>query len=194
MKRKLVLTITAIMLAAALAVGGSLAYFTDTQEAENVFTIGNVTIDLEEPKWDCTGKKDAEDVYPGEALAKDPIVSNTGANPCFVRIQVTGLDQFGDEGEIQYRTNYVVGALGQNWVKEGDYFYFSKPLPTGMSTSALFDSIVMPTGLTEHPELGECSVNVIAQAVQAQGARPSYAEVEQMTVPEIADWFTTCGF
>ena len=59
---------------------------------------------------------------------------------------------------------------------------------------ALFDQIVIPTGLKNGDATTEFSVDVFAQAVQAQGAKdPNWAAVQGMTVEEIATWFDTCG-
>ncbi|HJB92017.1 MAG TPA: SipW-dependent-type signal peptide-containing protein [Candidatus Eisenbergiella merdigallinarum] len=191
MKKKIVTLSLAVALAATAVIGGTLAYFTDTEEKENIFTVGNVEIELTEPNWDASGEEEAKTVYPGEPLAKDPTVENTGANPCFVRVSVSGLDQFGDKGDIVYLTNYVEGALHEGWVDGNDgYFYWSEPLEIGETTVALFDQIKMPVGLTGN-EKAEPIV-VTAEAVQAQGARPGYAAVEEMTVAEIQAWFATC--
>ena len=46
MKKKLTLVVTCIVLVAAMVIGGTLAYFTDTKNATNTFTVGNVKIDL----------------------------------------------------------------------------------------------------------------------------------------------------
>lgn len=47
MKKKTILVAAiAVMLVAALVVGGTLAYFTDTKSAKNTFTVGNVDIEL----------------------------------------------------------------------------------------------------------------------------------------------------
>ena len=47
MKKKTILVAAiAVMLVAALVVGGTLAYFTDTEAAKNTFTVGNVDIEL----------------------------------------------------------------------------------------------------------------------------------------------------
>lgn len=192
MKKKTLAMLLAVCLIATAVIGGSLAYFTDTKTAENTFTVGNVKIELTEPNWDATGEEEAATVYPGEPLAKDPTVKNIGTNPCFVRIKVDGLDQFGVKGEITYRTDYVDDKLGDNWVKHSDgCFYYDGVLDVGETTGALFDQIVMPTGLTGDEEEVE-SINVTAEAVQAQGARPSFAAVEAMSVEEIAAWFDTC--
>lgn len=191
-KKKIVsLCLAAVLVVMAIA-GATVAYFTDTDAKDNTFTVGNVDITLTEPNWESSGSVDAPDVYPGEPLAKDPTVTNSGKNPCFVRISVANLDQFDNKGDITYRTNYQTGALGADWVLHTDgYFYYTKVLNINESTTALFDQIVMPTGLTG----GETAEDIVvtAQAVQAQGAKPSFAAVETMTVAEIAAWFTTCG-
>ena len=196
MKKKLfAIALVAIIAVTAIA-GASLAYLTDNEAATNVFTVGNVDITLTEPNWEATGKAEAEDAYPGEPLAKDPIVTNVGKNPCFVRVSVEGLDQFtkdfGADAMITYRTDYVVGALGTNWVLHTDgYFYYTEVLAIGEATDALFDQIVIPFQLTNNTQTQP--IDVTAYAVQAQGARPSFSAVEAMTVEEIAAWFATCG-
>ena len=192
MNKKIFALMLCIAMLAVAVVGGTLAYFTDEDDATNTFTVGNVDIDLTEPKWEETGKNEAQDAYPGEALAKDPTVTNIGKNPCFVRVSVTNLDQFGAAGMITYRTDYAEGALGTDWVLHTDgYFYYTKVLAAGATTDALFDQIVIPYGVTNNAATKD--IVVTAYAVQAQGARPSFSAVEAMTVEEIAAWFTTCG-
>ena len=197
-KRKILTLAMALSIVAIMAVGATIAYFTDNDAAKNTFTVGNVSIDLTEPKWDEAGSKDAPEVYPGEALAKDPTVTNDGKNPCFVRISVSNLDQFGNKGAITYRTDYVPNALGENWVyNEADkYFYYTKVLAAGETTDALFDQIVIPTVLTNKDGLelpDTYSIDVTAYAVQAQGAFSSYEAVKKMSVAQIYVWFNRCA-
>lgn len=196
MKKKIIAICIILSLAAVAVIGGTLAYFTDTGETTNTFTVGNVKIELTEPKWDAQGSVDAPEVYPGEPLAKDPTVKNTGANPCFVRIAVTGWDCLTPASNITYRTDYVDTKLGNDWVLHTDgYFYFSKVLAIDETTDALFDQIVIPTDLENGDAEEEFDIKVVAQAVQAQGAKaPNWAAVQGMTVEEIAAWFTICGF
>lgn len=192
MKKKII-SIALVVAMIAIIAAGSFAYFTDNEVKNNEFTVGKVDITLTEPNWETQGKIDADTVYAGEPLAKDPTVTVAdNSNPCFVRVKVENLDQFGSKGDITYRTDYVTGKLGENWVEgENGYFYYTKVLEAGQTTDALFDQVVMPTGLTggENAE----DIVVTAQAVQAQGAKSSWAAVQSMTVAEIAAWFTTCG-
>ena len=194
MKKKIVAMSLAVSLAAIAVIGGTLAYFTDKDNAENVFTVGKVDIDLTAPNWDAEGSVDADTVYPGEPLKKDPTITvDEKSNPCFVRISVDGLKQFGEKGDIIYRTDYVDNKLGENWALHTDgYYYYTEVLEAGQTTDALFDQIVMPTALNGSEEAQP--INVAAEAVQAQGAKEKWTDVQNMTVEEIAAWFTTCGF
>lgn len=74
MKKKTILVAAiAVMLVAALVVGGTLAYFTDKSEAKvNTFTVGNVAIDLTETAW----KADADHtLVPGKFYDKNPTIT-----------------------------------------------------------------------------------------------------------------------
>lgn len=202
-KRKIMLLAAALVMVAVLGIGGTLAYFNDEEEVVNTFTVGNVDIELDEPKWDEDGSGDAEDVYPGEPLAKDPTVTNAGNNPCFVRVQVEGLDQFvtefGEDAMITLRYKFADGYNTTDWTYYDGYYYYNKVLATKADagneynqglvsiTTPVFDQIVMPTELTNNAKAEP--VVVTAYAVQAQGARPSYSAVKAMTVEEIAAWF-----
>ena len=65
-KKSILMAAIAVMLVAVLVVGGTLAYFTDAKSADNVFTVGNVKIDLIESTYhregnDNSGDKDIPD-------------------------------------------------------------------------------------------------------------------------------------
>ena len=78
-------------LAAILTTGGLMAYFTDSDTQTNTFTVGKVTVDLQEPEWDKYPDTDkdgvpdeAEDMTPNKTIKKDPTITNTGINDQFV--------------------------------------------------------------------------------------------------------------
>lgn len=186
--KKKILSISMIASLAAVAViGSSLAYFTDEDEKTNTITIGNVEIKLTEPEWDAEGEEEAEEMYPGEAVAKDPTVENTGANPAFVRVRV----EWPEGVDLSYRTDYVDEKLGDDWAyNETDgYFYYTKVLEAGATTDALFDQIVLSTDTTNGDATTGYDIVVTAEAIQAQGAATQWSRVETMDVAEIADWF-----
>ncbi len=105
MKKKLTLVVTCIVLVAAMVIGGTLAYFTDTKNATNTFTVGNVKIDLIEQQRGENGLvpfEQGKKLYPivgsaqgekdeyGMPIAKNYVdkmvtIENTGSEKAYIR-------------------------------------------------------------------------------------------------------------
>ncbi len=131
MKKKTILVAAiAVMLVAALVVGGTLAYFTDTKSATNTFTVGDVKIKLDESNVnDPDGVRVTSNEYtgmlPGIQYEKDPIVTNTGKNDAYVRAVVTienGMNWLGfyyDDASTAPQEdafkNLICDTLGEGW-------------------------------------------------------------------------------
>ena len=85
MKKKVLSLCLVVALAATAVIGGTLAYFTDTDTQTNVFTAGDIKIDIEEifPE---------DELMPGTAtdnnLQKEVYVKNTGSNNAYMWIEV----------------------------------------------------------------------------------------------------------
>lgn len=115
MKKKIIAICLVAVIAVTAVVGASLAYLTDTDSADNVFTVGNVKIELieQQRKLDDDGNKttELEDFEDGKVLlpivgsaqgVKDSLgiptaanyvdkivtVKNTGASDAYVRVLV----------------------------------------------------------------------------------------------------------
>ena len=116
MKKKTILVAAiAVMLVAALVVGGTLAYFTDKTEAKkNTFTVGNVAIDLKEPSWK---ENESHTLLPGARYAKDPTITvKEGSQDAYVFLEIN-MNKYASlinlMGVDAYKNN--IGGL------EGDY-------------------------------------------------------------------------
>ncbi len=182
MKKKILAISLVVSLVAIAALGVTLAYFTADDDAVNTFTVGNIAIELQEPAWGTSGSIDADTVYPGEALAKDPKVVSTGTNPCIVRLKV-------EMPTIPGVTNPVTleNLDTANWYKDGDYYYYLKPIATpgtgyptvpDSATTALFTQIRISTAVTNHTSETSYDVKVTAQALQAQGIFSKFKDME----------------
>ena len=83
MKKKLLALVLVVALAATAVIGGTLAYFTDTDEATNTFTLGNVKIDLQE-----TFDQNNAILRPGSQknnnIQKEVRIQNTGTEKAYV--------------------------------------------------------------------------------------------------------------
>lgn len=90
MKKKITAAALVLALLAITVIGGTMAYFTDTKTATNVFTMGNVEIKLEEPKWnENLGQNGKLKVAPGQSYDKDPTITVTGSEDCWLVATVT---------------------------------------------------------------------------------------------------------
>lgn len=107
MKKKTILVAAiAVMLVAALVVGGTLAYFTDKSEVkDNTFTVGNVKIDLIESTYHREGNDNS-----GDTSIPDPTQTASG-----MQYVADGHKAFTDE-EIQANAKNYDKYIGEKGV------------------------------------------------------------------------------
>ena len=82
MKKKIVALCLVLALALTAVGGATLAYFTDTEEKVNTFTVGDVDITLNEEFV-----PDSQ-LNPGIDITKEATITNTGANPAWVWAEI----------------------------------------------------------------------------------------------------------
>ena len=86
-KKKKIVLLTALVIILIIGVAGIWAYFTDVEKVTNVFTIGNVKIELTETNFTQTLRMD--NVMPAQVIDKNPQITNIGQNPAYVYLKVT---------------------------------------------------------------------------------------------------------
>ena len=169
-KRMAVLAGAAVFLAAATA-----AAAVSRVSTVEVLSTGKVDIRLEELVQGPEGISSWTDqiaVMPGMEISKIPRISNA-ATDCYVRALV----EFSG-GEESGRTLDVVDLYGisDDWVRQGDYYYYKKILKSGESTD-LFQGIRIPEDWEQTPEAdGDWEVRVQVDAVQAAHMEPDFYE------------------
>lgn len=184
-RKKLGSGMLALALVGLIGVGGSLAWFTDTDSKQNSFTLNHVEIGVTEDKW--SGPK--EDYVPGTPCDKNPTVNiASGSSDAWVRIKplIVQVDKDGDgkyEEQIQLNTmdklaEYGIESLGDGWslnVADG-YFYYNQVLtngdesqskPANVETTELFKSITLPITWGNEYTGAKVILDVTAEAVQA---------------------------
>lgn len=125
MKKKITAIALVVCLVAVAIVGGSLAYFTDTEEATNTFEVGNVDITLTEPNWDAALKEDAKaaTLIPGRVIAKDPTITVEATSQrayTFMKVQLSAdfvdlLTKYATAQKIDLNTEAGQKALIDAW-------------------------------------------------------------------------------
>ena len=144
--KSLTLTIAVILLAA-MVIGGSIAWLSMKSEpAVNKFTLASVTCDIGENCDDDT--------------KKDVWIYNTGDTDAYIRVAVVA-NKVDDEGNIIGAGNDTF-TLGTDWMKIGNYYYFTKKVAPGAKTEDLLGSDISLVGN---------NVTIIADAIQADPAK-----------------------
>ena len=127
MKKKILALCLVVALAATAVVGGTLAYFTDTDDATNVFTTGNVDIELNEVFDEENAK-----LMPGIDIQKEIKVTNVGSENAFVRVHIAfpSMLDSGSEDEPQFAAynntlhwNFALASTADglwNWNADAD--------------------------------------------------------------------------
>ena len=123
-KRKIALLAMSACMIAILAIGGTLAYFTDNDAQLNTFTVGNVEIDLFEDFGDnednvehlvpSTMERDENGKVPN-GIDKEVYVENTGSEPAYVRVHIA-VPAILDDGDPTF--NAMANTLHWNMPKE----------------------------------------------------------------------------
>ncbi len=117
MKKRTMTLVVSLLLVALVAVGGTLAWLTDTtQTVTNTFTAGDVDITLTET-WNTDADGDGENdswsaqIVPGSSYVKDPIVTvldKTNVN-CYLFVK---FDEIGNPTEYLTYTSMLTAANG----------------------------------------------------------------------------------
>lgn len=164
MKKKLFISVVAVALVACFAIGGTLAWLTDTTDpVTNTFTVGDVNIDLTE----TTGTE--YKVIPGKDINKDPKVTvKANSEDCWLFVKV-------DE------TNWPEGlgySVADDWTKldsvEGVYY---RTVANNSSDQAFYvltdNKVTVSSSLTkddlEAMNTNQPSLTFTAYAVQQEG-------------------------
>ena len=89
MKKKILAIVLCIAMLAIAIVGGTMAYFTDTDAKTNTFTMGKVDIALTEPSYQPASEGNLK-VFPGQSYAKDPTITVAAdSEDCYLVATVT---------------------------------------------------------------------------------------------------------
>lgn len=173
-KKKRVLLITLLSLIAVFVIGGTLAYFTDTDSRQNVITLGKVSGTLtetgEDSREDESIGKDYDNIKPGQTLAKDPKVTlNSDSEDAYARIKITYTDL--TDAQITELENLL--TLNAGWQKAADGYFYYNQIMTADDETTIFDEVMIPS--TWGNEMAEKTfrMNVVAELIQADNFTPT---------------------
>lgn len=179
--RKILTASAVIML---LAIGSSAAFFTDMGSVTNSFTVGNISILLEEPGWE---PENGKDITPNETIAKDPRITNDGANEAYVFMKVklptAVIKTAGPDGSINAAAKHELFSydVNEGWIQiekktedhKAVYVYAyvgddgnMKSLEPGSATGPVFDSVIFINAVEGQLEDDLLTIDVDAMGIQ----------------------------
>lgn len=193
--RKILVSVAALALVAALSIAGTLAYLTDKGEVTNTFTVGKLDIVLNEAKTDVNGVADTEadrvyanqyKIMPGHTYAKDPTVfvqPSSEASYIFIAVknelgalEATQSDAY-DTIATQITKNgwtKVTDDLKTGTVADGYTVYYKAQTATNDTTTVkldIFKTFKIADKADEETNYGsfDGKIIVLAYAVQQDG-------------------------
>lgn len=171
-----------------------LAYFTATKAVTNVFTIGNISIVLDEgTTWNEASANNsvpqlARNIAPEQEIEKSPNVINNGKNPAFIYLKVyvpvyKNQDLFtytinttsGDVGGWTQRANEVFHTTIDGQVFNIYTYQYDETLEAGKTTDKpLFSKVVFAHNMDFYPEDTDVEgqikdIIIKAYGIQAEG-------------------------
>lgn len=164
MKKKVVLSVAAAALIGTLAVGGTLAWFTDTETATNVVTTGKVDILWNENGTDIVGDETGlnlgENLVPGKTMPKKAYVKNDGKSDAYIRAKILiNVTEMKGTEEVKVElpegknwsdyldiTGMKTTGDGGVWSTTADangYYYYNEIVGSGKATADFMTSVTL---------------------------------------------------
>lgn len=183
MKKKLASAALAASLVGVVFVGGTLAYFTDSDSATNTITTGKVDISI----WEGTNDNRVQslefsNVLPGDHLAVNPTISiKDGSADSYLRFSLdiaSTKDTALTDTQLAGIYDLIDDQMTANgWVYSDstDFYYYQTPVGNSGSPVGdynIFSEINVPAEWgNEYADLGFC-MNFTAEAIQGKNFTP----------------------
>lgn len=193
-KKLIALAIAGVLGIGAIA-GGTLAYFTDSDNKTNVITMGHVDVDLEEPGWE-----NPDNVQPGNKYLKDPQISVVeGSEDAYLRAKVTVTLKDKNGNDVMVDGEQLLPALseivdindGWNPTPDADGYYYYNTKVSAPTTVSLFKvkgegdnkyTVEIPMEWGNAYADTVLTIDIVAEGIQADNFTP------QMDGTNIIGW------
>lgn len=154
--RRGIATVLSLLIILTVSVGGTLAYLiTHTNPVRNQFTPSYVACQVTE---DFDGK-----------TKSNVNVTNTGDTEAYIRVKLVTYRVNTDGQHIGGTAEIPTFTPGTNWVKDGEYYYYTKPVAPGAKPET---ELIGTTGIAlksayNDADGGKQVIEVMAEAIQS---------------------------
>lgn len=204
MKKRTKLITAAVSLGALMTVGGTLAWFTDSETATNTVTTGYVDVKIVEHKpenndkygYTYTLEEDNtgiqySDITPGVEIEKDPTIVYTGSVPGYVRYKVEVEDENGTANDLIHSLQFMKNGnpVDQSELVgdgDGSWIYDTKAYEKDAEVANLFDTVKISDEIGN--EIANKSIKIVVKADAIQAANLPGSE-DGVNAEELAEAF-----
>lgn len=193
--KKIIIAIASVAMIAVVAIGGTLAYFTDSDKINDSMKLGKVDISITEKTNDESASviKDTNgnvtgivysNIMPGDVISKEPVISiDSNSQKAYIRakISINGVDGAYSEADglsdylnqITYNNEACGWFLGQ----DGYYYYQTDSNngivdPAVMQNISVFTETYIPTSWGKEINNKSFEIKIYAEAIQADYMTP----------------------
>lgn len=187
MKKKIA-TIALVAAVAAIAVGGTLAFYTAEETAHNVITTGGIDIELVEKHVLPSGETvdfpgEVFNVCPGVDVSKIVRVHNVGPSEAWVRASVTFQVFDVNKAPLPAQLDDGTPVLGytvlDGWAQGADgRYYCNAPLQPGAQTLPLISAVTFDVRVGNEYQNATAVVEVKVDAVQTANNGGTVAQAQ----------------
>lgn len=190
--------ITAILLVICVLISSAYAFMTAHQTKDNMFTVGNIRLELHEDGWESNtaltvlekdgtryqdgseyiNKSKLSNIITGEPITKDPTILNVGKNPAHVYMSVDMPtvkinDVWVDLFDTDYNNSSKWQLFNTQTLDDGRhvyYYYYNEELYPDEETETLFSTITLKDSVYDRLNLSnEFTVIVNGYGSQING-------------------------
>ena len=179
--KKTLTVLLALVLVIAMSVAGTMAYLTSQASVTNTFTVGNVTITMDETDVDnstANKERDTANAYkliPGMTYTKDPIIHvDPLSEDCYLFVKVVnGIEDYEAAGNTTIAAQMAANGWKVVDATKGTYVYAlpdaDKTIVAAGSDKPVFGSFKIADNANITASGSALDVVVTAYAVQAEG-------------------------
>ncbi|MEF9916514.1 MAG: TasA family protein [Lachnospiraceae bacterium] len=190
-KKKIAITITSLSLLFVVAIGASLAYFTDKDNKENTVTMGNIDISLKETMEE-NGKevpyKDPVNVKPGQTVSKIPNIKNeSGINDCYVRAIITITNPKGADPLLTIADLNIAAGWNVVSISANSWYCYCNSVIAPNAIVQPFTKVLIPEKWSNIVSNTELKIDIVAEAIQADNFTPEKDGANNITAWKFSD-------
>lgn len=167
-RKSLVVLALLVCSVAVLAVGGTLAYFTAEETAQNVITTGFLSMELHEETTDGAPWPDGGigHVVPLTVVDKVVTIRNNGSVPFYARVIMDKVVYAQDGTELPFE-HITLDINTEQWIEQDGYYYYYRALQPGEETEPLMTTVTFEATMGNEYMNARVEIDVYAQAVQS---------------------------